>query len=486
MAKRSIGIRTGILAIVDTETTHASPLYGRIIEIGVVRVEKGEVKKVFHSLVNPERPIQPEVELVTGIKAAELSSAPVFGEVADRVRKVLDGAVFVAHNAKFDYAFLRNEFRRLGRSFSALCLDTVALSKRLYPEYLHHDLSSLISRYNLACNHRHRALDDAKALWEFLRHAESVEGDRRLSDAMTAVTGESTPPHLSRASLRGLPEGTGVYLFYGKSDELLYVGKSVNIRRRVQSHFSLTGAEANGLQLLQQTHRVEARPTSGELGALLLESRLIKELRPVYNRAARRKRNLNVLLRGCTREGYATATLELRDHVDPDELSSVLTVFKHRTQAREFLTEIARENELCLKLLGLEKTKDSCFQYQLHRCHGACVGEEDPRAYNARFDAAFARRRIQAWPFKGAILITERNEDDTGGEMFLIDQWCLLLSARHSDDGFQEVIPGLERFDYDSYKLIARFLKERRNRKKIRVLTTAESTALLAEARTEN
>ena len=482
MKKKPVGLSAGCLAIVDTETTHASPAYGRIIDIAVMRVENGEVKRIFHSLINPERPIQPEVELVTGIKASELEAAPVFADVAPRIRKLLDGALFVAHNAKFDYAFMRNEFRRLGRTFSARCLDTVALSKRLFPEYLHHDLSSLIARYALECAHRHRALDDAKALWQFLCSAEKAAGARSFAEAFRSVMGENAPPNVTKDSLRSLPEGAGVYLFYGEKDELLYVGKSVNIRRRVQSHFSISGAEDKGMQLLQLTHRVEARPTSGELGALLLESRLIKELRPVFNRAARRRRDLTVLLRGVNAQGYFTADLESRDHIDPGELDSVLTVFKHRTQAREYLADLAKESDLCLKLLGVEKTRDACFQYQLHRCNGACIGEEDPRAYNARFENAFARRRIQAWPYRGPILITERDEDDEGGESFLVDQWCLLLSARHSGEGFQEVIPGLERFDYDSYKLLLRFLKEPRNRKKVRVLSGQEAAALVAQA----
>ncbi len=481
MKKKGVGLSTGVLAIVDTETTHASPVYGRIIEIGVLRIEGGEIKRTFHSLVNPERPIQPEVELVTGIKASELSSAPQFGGIAARLRTVLDGALFVAHNAKFDYAFIRNEFRRVGRPFSARCLDTVALSKRLFPDFLHHDLSSLIARHDLDCPRRHRALDDAKALWQFLRYAQTAVGAETFADAFRTVAGENAPPNLSKEMVRSLPEGTGVYLFYGANEELLYVGKSVNIRRRVQSHFSMTGAEAKGMQLLQQTHRVEARLTSGELGALLLESRLIKELRPVFNRAARKKRELIVLLREMNAAGYATATIEARDHIEAAELDSILTVFKHRAQAREYLAGLSKESELCLKLLGLEKTKDACFQYQLHRCRGACVGEEDPRSYNARFEEAFARRKIQAWPYRGAILITEHNEDG-GGETFLVDHWCLLLSARHSDEGFQEIIPGLERFDYDSYKLIYRFLKEPRNKKKIRVLSPHEVTALFTQA----
>ncbi len=480
-SKKNTGIRGGALAIVDTETTNASPAYGRVIEVAVLRIEKGKVARTFHSLVNPDRPVRPEVEQVTGISVAELTSAPLFEAIAPGLWKVLDGALFVAHNARFDYAFLRHEFQRVHRNYSARCMDTIALSKRLFPEFLHHDLSSLIARYHLSCPRRHRALDDASALWEFLQQAEEQVGQKSFVRAFSAVSGTAVPTQLSRVDLLALPEQSGVYLFYGAGGELLYVGKSTNIRRRVQSHFSMANIDEKELQLFRQTHHVESRTTSGELGALLLESRLIKDLRPVYNRAARRKRELVVLLRGVAPEGYATVTTELRDQILPDEIPSILTVFKHKQQAREFLISVSKEHELCHKLLGLERTKESCFQHQLHRCRGACIGKEDARAYNARFEGAFAKRQIQSWPFKGAILISEPNETGGGGEMFLVDHWCLLLSARHSDEGFQEVIPGLERFDFDSYKLIYRFLKEPRNRKRVRVLSPAERSSLLAQ-----
>ena len=141
MKKKKSARADGALAIVDTETTGTSPLYGRVIEVAVLRVEKGKVVRTFHSLVNPERAVQPVIESITGITAAQLETAPLFSEIARELLDILDGALFVAHNVKFDYAFLRNEFRRTHRSFTARCLDTVSLSKRLYPEFLHHDLS---------------------------------------------------------------------------------------------------------------------------------------------------------------------------------------------------------------------------------------------------------------------------------------------------------------------------------------------------------
>ncbi len=479
MKKMKSALADEALAIVDTETTGTSPLYGRVIEVAVIRVEKGRVVRTFHSLLNPERAVQPVIESITGITAAELETAPLFSEIACELLEILDGALFVAHNVKFDYAFLRNEFRRAHRSFTARCLDTVSLSKRLYPEFLHHDLTSLVARYSLSCEHRHRAHDDAAALWAFLQHTERTQGPKLVGETIRMLTAGSSTAHLDREIIRSLPDSAGVYLFYGQGGELLYVGKSTNIRRRVQSHFSMGSAGGRELELFQHTHSIEARSTAGELGALLLESRLIKELQPIHNRVSRVKRRLVVIIRDRTEDGYATASLDYRDRIDPADIGSILTVFKHKQQAREYLNGLAREFSLCHKLLGLERTNGCCFQYHLQRCRGACIGEESPESYNARFDDGFAERRIQAWPFKQGILILEKGEDQAHGEAFLVDQWCLLSSVRYGEDGFQEVVAGSNAFDFDSYKILYRYVSNPRHRKTIKTMTSKEYASLL-------
>jgi DNA polymerase-3 subunit epsilon len=471
----------GTLAIVDTETTGTSPLYCRVIEVAVLRVERGKVVRTFHTLVNPERQIQPIIESVTGLTAAELEGAPVFSDIARDLLEVLDGALFVAHNAKFDYAFLRTEFQRAHRSFTARCLDTVSLSKRLYPEFLHHDLSSLIARYALPCEHRHRALGDASALWEFIKHAEQTQGSKRYAEVISLLTAGGSAAHLDREVLRALPECPGVYLLYGQGGELLYVGKSTNIRRRVLSHFSMASSGGSEFELFQHTHNVEARPTTGDLGALLLESRLIKELKPIHNRVSRAKRRLVVVTRDQNANGYATASMEVRDRIDAADIPSILTVFKHKQQAREYLATLAKEFSLCHKLLGLERTATCCFQHHLHRCKGACVGEENPGSYNARFEQGFAERRIRSWPYKSGILIEEKGENR--GEAFLVDHWCLLSSVRFGEDGEQDVVPGTDSFDYDSYKILLRYLSNPRHRRSVKVLSPKEYTGLLDSLR---
>ncbi|MEK9138826.1 MAG: exonuclease domain-containing protein [Bacteroidota bacterium] len=470
------------LAIVDVETTGASAIYGRIIEIAVIRVEDGKIKRQFQSLVNPQRLIPLSIERLTGITNDDVVNAPLFEEIAREIYRLLDGAVFVAHNARFDYGFVKNEFRRLGKTFNARCLCTVKLSRRLYPQYRNHNLSSVIARFGIRCDGRHRAMGDAQATYEFLKIIQHREEPEHLDEVINKLLKMSAvPPNVDQQTVDNLPESCGVYLFYGKEGELLYVGKSVNMKERVRSHFASDHTSSREMKMCQQVHRVEARQTAGELGALLLESKLIKELRPIYNVASRRHRDIVVARNITTPSGYTEVRLEEIDYIKPADAPSILAIFKHTKQAKDYLDRISKEHRLCHKLLGLQRTNSYCFAYHLHQCNGSCVGEELPAIYNARVEMAFAERRIKAWPYNGAILIEERDEFSGEGEVFLVDQWCLVSSFRYADAGFQLKISGPHRFDYDAYKILSRYILNRGNRKNIKLLSREEMSALLGE-----
>ena len=228
--------------------------------------------------------------------------------------------------------------------------------------------------------------------------------------------------------INSLPTKPGVYLFYGAEDILMYVGKSKTVRARVRSHF----ADRDERWLTKRIRRIEARETAGELGALLLESQLIKELRPMYNVRSRQPRRIIIARRMDNEKGYATVKLEAVDYLDIKPNSPILGIFKHKTQAKEFLDTVAKTHRLCPKLLRLETSSGHCFSYHLGQCDGACMGEEDVTAYNARVEVAFEARRIIAWPFDGAITIEEVSKDKKLRETFVIDNWCLI--ANHRDD----------------------------------------------------
>lgn len=271
---------------------------------------------------------------------------------------------------------------------------------------------------------------------------------------------------LPKDIIDALPDGAGVYLFFGGLDELLYVGKSKSIRNRVRSHF----AAAEERWMIRKVKRVETQETAGELGALLLESRLIKELKPMFNVAARQRRRIIVARRITNPQGYALVNLEPVDYLSLKPEEPILGVFKHKTQAREYLAAIAKTHRLCPKLLRLEQARGYCFSYHLGQCNGACMGEEDPATYNARLNDAFDARRIKAWPYDGGIVIEERSKEDKHREMFLIDNWCLIASFKSPDDGSSGRSSPQHRFDYDSYKILYSYMAEPQNEPTISVL----------------
>ncbi len=267
----------------------------------------------------------------------------------------------------------------------------------------------------------------------------------------------------NKSSIITLPATPGVYLFYGAEDILIYVGKSKTIRARVRSHF----AARDERWLTKRIRRIETRETAGELGALLLESQLIKELRPMYNVRSRQPRRIIIARRIENEQGYATVRLEPVDYLDLKPDSPILGIFKHTTQAKEFLDTISKTHRLCSKLLRLETSRGCCFPYHLGLCDGACLGEEDPAAYNARVDAAFEARRIIAWPFDGPITIEEISKDKKLREVFVIDNWCLISSGRkNSRTGQKNSSSSPHRFDYDSYKLLYSYVMEEGNNMK--------------------
>ena len=226
------------LSIVDIETTGISPAFDRIIEIAVLRISEGQLVEEYSTLVDPERTISYHIEALTGITNKDVRKAPLFRDIKDEVFRLLDGSIFVAHNARFDYGFLRREFDREGIAFSAKCLCTARLSRLLFPGYRRHNLDSIIERFGFTCENRHRALGDASVLWDFLRTLHQQIDETELTRAWTKILKAPTlPPLLKESTIRTLPESPGVYIFYGQGGGTLYVGKSVNIRQRVLSHF---------------------------------------------------------------------------------------------------------------------------------------------------------------------------------------------------------------------------------------------------------
>lgn len=465
-------------AIVDVETTGGSPVYDRVIEIGVILVENGRIVDSFQSLVNPGRPLPPFITSITGITPEDVVHAPLFDEIAFKVRELLAGAVFVAHNARFDYSFIKNEFKRIDSPYQAKTLCTVRLSRKLFPNSKRHDLSSLIERHGLTCPSRHRAYDDAHVLWQFIATMRERDAERVDAIVDELLGAHTLSQFLAHDAVSTLPDAPGVYIFYGPQGETLYVGKSVNVKTRVMSHFSGDHANQGELAMCQQVASIECRRTEGELGALLLELELIKSLYPLYNKVSRKKRKL-VVARLDDGGEYHSATLELIDRIEPEETGTMLGVFKSKSSAKDALYAACEEHGLCPRLCGLESGSGPCFSHQLGKCSGACVGKVKATDYNELFLKAFEERRVRAWPYKGPVRIDERGE--SGCDSFLVDRWMLVGTAKEDANGDVEERSVAPEFDYDSYKVLSRFILDRRNKRKISALTSGKLETLCDE-----
>jgi DNA polymerase III subunit epsilon len=468
-------------AIVDVETTGGSAESHRIIEIAVLRVTDGELRESYSTLVNPERLIAPFIENLTGIRNRELVDAPTFDEVYREVLSKLDGATFVAHNAHFDYGFVQKEFERQSVRYAAPCLCTMRLSKLLYPEHRHHGLDSIIERFNITCSERHRALGDARVLWDFLRILEQTHNADQLKEALSrVVSSPSHPPLISEATIRSLPSSAGVYIFYDGEGHPLYVGRSINVRHRVLSHFAGGGNTTKAQEIFRMITDVEVIPTANDLGALLIESHMIKKLHPLLNRRSRNRRNIVVAKRSTTEKGYGTMTLGTLDRLSFKEIPAIGGVFRSYRQGKTFLWDLAERYHLCPKLLGLEKGAGPCSWTQSDRCRGACAGGEPPESYNLRFDQAFLERPVRTWPFKGPILLREQGNPTSDGEVFIIDNWCLVAAFRYNEFGKRNLIQGDLLFDYDGYKIIEDYLLRSKRRFVLKELLTEEVEEILS------
>jgi len=435
-------------AFVDLETTGTSAPGDRITEIGIVRVDDdGANVRVteWSSLVDPEVPIPPAIQALTGITDAMVASAPSFPSVANDVRALLDGCVFVAHNARFDYGFLKNAFARLERSFSARVLCTVRLSRRLFPEADGHGLDALIARHAIPVTERHRALGDARAIWSFVEGLYRAEATDRVDAAIRRILRvPSLPPQLPSDAIDALPEAPGVYLFYGDNPLPLYVGKSINLRDRVAAHFSQDWRSETDLRLSREIRRIEHERTAGELGALLREAVLVKALMPAHNRALRRKEEAGVAR---WHEGAPTFVPALG--VDRAALSGAYGPFASRASFRAALRALCAEHRLCARRLGLERGSDGpCFARQLHRCNGVCAGAESPHEHDVRVAAALAPLAIPAWPLAAAGYVREASDDGERVDVHVFRDWCFVGTARN-DAELAELVECPPRADFD-------------------------------------
>ena len=445
------------ITFLDLETTGATPLRDRITEIALVRFDNGIETARWQTLVNPEQPIPAFIQQLTTISNEMVANAPLFKDVADTLLAFLEGSVLAAHNVRFDHGFLKSEFKRIGITLRQKVICTVKLSRMLYPQHKSHGLDAIMQRHNLTTIARHRAMGDVDVMLGFIESAQLELGDAAIKNAAAKLmSAPSLPSHLDANLLDDMPETSGVYLFYGDNDLPLYIGKSVNIRARVLSHFSSDHASTKEMRISQEIKRVEWITTAGDFSALLLESQLVKTRQPIHNRQLRNERQL------CswklTKDPLAKNLLELvrESDINPVELGQLFGTFKSKRQAVEALRSMAEAHQLCPRYLGLEAAgSGACFSSQIKRCKGVCCGKESPEIHYLRLQQALIAHRLKNWPYAGKIGIREHSGENDKTQLHIFEYWTYLGVIENEAELAEKLQESSQlKFDLDTYKLL--------------------------------
>ncbi|UKN01912.1 GIY-YIG nuclease family protein [Paracrocinitomix mangrovi] len=389
-------------AIVDIETTGDKPINFKVIEIAIILHDgKREIDR-YSTLVNPEERISPFIARLTGIHDSDVANAPKFYEVAKEIVEFTAGAVFVAHNVSFDYGVIRREYRRLGYDFRLPHLCTVQTSRILLPGHKSYGLKNITKALNIPLNGHHRAINDTEAtakLFEMLY--EKDESNELQTFIKKEINPKVLHPSLDLDKLDEIPNKTGIYRFYNDKNELIYIGKSIHIRTRVEQHLKNSKTK-KALEMREVIADISYELTGSELIALLKESDEIKKHQPVYNRAQRTNLFTHGLYLHKDQRGYMN--LVVKKNVPAGHPIMTFTSIQNGKKYLEFWQE---EFQLCQRLCGLHTGASACFKYNIKECNGACIGEEDVEEYNKRVESL-----IDDLNFKGdSFLITDKGRN---------------------------------------------------------------------------
>ncbi len=442
------------LAFVDIETTGPNSRRDRVIDVSVKIVYKNKVIESFESLIDPGRSIPPFIQRFTGITPQMVEGEPAFETIAEQLHAILQDCVFIAHNVRFDFNFLKAEFAKAGLDFHADKLCTVKLSRTLFPEYKKHNLDEVIRRCELKIDTRHRAESDCEALVQFWDYLHRNFESKFIANAFAVqVAGVQVPARLNRRVIDALPEGPGVYILHaGKGKEVLYIGRSVNIKDGVLSHFSISPKSKKAVKIQSLVDDISYYETEGDFSSLMLESKLMKIEKPSLNKKVREHRSLYHAQYVNSEEGLVK--LEISEFTDLDPSQKYVGLYRSKKDFERLLLRLAKNHDLCHQALGIEKYQDdSCFNYKIDKCKGVCIKEESVKQHNRRLKSAFAKYEIRPWPFKGMLLLKE------GNISHLIDNWCYLRKIEsHSE--LNEAMETVHdyKFDYDEYLVLKKFL----------------------------
>lgn len=401
-------------AIVDIETTGGYAENHRITEVAIYHHDGMRITDSYRTLINPERNIPYYITGLTGITMEMVLTAPSFKEVAEDIYQRLEGKIFVAHNAHFDYSFLKKEFEEAGINWQSKKLCTVRLSRKIIPGLRSYSLGSLSESLGIEIIDRHRAGGDAEATVRIFDQLLRRDHDQYIIKSLKRNSGETIlPPNLPKEEFDRLPALAGVYYFHNAHGHVIYVGKAINIKKRIAGHFTGEAREWSRSKIRNEIHHISYELTGNELIALILESQEIRRLWPKYNQAQKFRLEEWGIFDYEDRNGYRRFSVNLVTRG-----SRPLKRFNSKGNAWNFLWEKVRSFDLCPKLSGLQLAKGLCFEYQTGKCHGACMGTECADAYNDRVDKAIGSFKMQG----GSVAIIGRGRNIEEQSLVLVER----------------------------------------------------------------
>lgn len=371
-------------AIVDIETTGGYADNHRITEIAIYHYDGLQITNAFHTLLNPGRKVPQFITGLTGITSKMVEEAPEFAEMADEIFSHLKDRVFVAHNAHFDYSFIKKEFETVGVNWQTKKLCTVRLARKIIPGLESYSLGRLAESLGIKIPDRHRAGGDAQATAKIFDVLVKRDNTGVITKALKRNSGETIlPPNLAKEEFDGLPAKAGVYYFLDGRGQVIYVGKALNIKKRIAGHFTGEAREWNRSNIRNEIHHITYELTGSELIALILESQEIRRLWPKYNLAQKYKTEEWGVYDYEDRNGYLRFCVNV-----VSKGTKPLITFSSKGDAWSFMWEKVKAYDLCPKHSGLQLAKGLCFSHQSGSCKGACQGVESAKKYNKRAQKA--------------------------------------------------------------------------------------------------
>jgi DNA polymerase III subunit epsilon len=314
-----------------------------------------------------------------------VKDAPMFHEIAKRLIELTDKAVFVAHNVRFDYSFIRAAYKNLGYQYQRPTLCTVRLSRKVFLNLKSYSLGKICESLSISIKNRHRAMGDAYAtslLFKKIFYQLSLNNHEWLSEALGQT---KIPPMLENNTFNNIPENmTGIYYFYNKEGEVIYIGKGKDIKKRIEQHFAIgSKGSRRALKMKTEIADIGYENTGNELIALLLESDEIKKLKPIYNISQKKSRSVPLFATYIDIDNYGYKNLSIDKY---NENKEAIFTMDSLSKTNAYLYQLTQKYQLCLKKMSLQAINGPCFYHQIHQCKGACIQKEPQDSYNERFE----------------------------------------------------------------------------------------------------